>query len=82
MAVDREGERWGAVGSEKGGMCGERSLEPPVLNNCPTSESLEHRVLIMTPSTPWDSLSDLYHYHYHHHQYECVYVCFVCFQLV
>ena len=32
-------------GSEKGEMCGERSLEPPVLNNFPTSESLEHQVL-------------------------------------
>ena len=32
-------------GSEKGEMCGERSLEPPVLDNFPTSESLEHQVL-------------------------------------
>ena len=36
-------------GSEMGGMGGERSLEPPVLNNCPTSESLEHRALTITP---------------------------------
>ena len=48
-------------------MCGERSLEPPVLNTCPTSESLEHRVLNITPSTPSDYLSHLHHHHYPHH---------------
>ena len=34
-------------GSEKGGMCGERSLEPPVLDNCPTSESVVPTILFV-----------------------------------